>query len=262
MLPHRLFLNLLFMNVFAILESKEFICAGNYSTTCKNECIGLYNLFEKENPRIMWHNHYLEVVRAFKMHRIRRSIEIGVLRGDLSKALLVGIPHLEHIAIDPFIGGYDEKDSMSIRLKQTNASLDWANALLYTMSEFGCRFKLLHGFSADMVRHFSVGTIDCVYIDGDHTYSGVAADIKMWGPIVRPGGMIVFDDYGDGPAASFPGVVQAVDEFVAANKLQLMKLARGVKRSRVMVMKPHYPLKYDDFGARTDNASRTSTVRH
>lgn len=232
-------------------NSNDFKCAGNI--TCEGLCLELREQFEKENPRTSWQSHYAEVVRAFRMHRIRRSIEIGVLRGDLSKSLLIDIPHLEHIAIDPFIGGYDNKDSMSIRLRETNASVDWANALLHTMREFGCRFKLLHGYSADMVKFFSPGTFDCVYIDGDHTYAGVVLDIKLWAPIVRPGGMIMFDDYGDGAAASFPGVVQAVDEFVQLNKLQLMKLARGVKRCRVFVMKPHYTLKYS-FGNNTGDS--------
>lgn len=37
--------------------------------------------------------------------------------------------------------------------------------------------------------------IDFLMIDGDHTYDGVAADYRMYGPLVRdPGGVIAFHD--------------------------------------------------------------------
>lgn len=36
--------------------------------------------------------------------------------------------------------------------------------------------------------------IDLLFIDGDHTYEGVKADFEMYGPLVRPGGLIVLHD--------------------------------------------------------------------
>lgn len=36
--------------------------------------------------------------------------------------------------------------------------------------------------------------LDFLFIDGDHSYSGVKADFEMYGPLVRPGGMIAFHD--------------------------------------------------------------------
>jgi predicted O-methyltransferase YrrM len=36
--------------------------------------------------------------------------------------------------------------------------------------------------------------IDFLFIDGDHTYSGVKQDYEMYSPLVRPGGIIVFHD--------------------------------------------------------------------
>lgn len=35
---------------------------------------------------------------------------------------------------------------------------------------------------------------DLLFIDGDHTYDGVKRDHEMYGPLVRPGGLIVFHD--------------------------------------------------------------------
>ena len=54
--------------------------------------------------------------------------------------------------------------------------------------------------------------IDLLYIDGDHSYEGVKADILGWSPHVRPGGFILGHDYETHPGCMFPGVARAVDE--------------------------------------------------
>lgn len=38
-----------------------------------------------------------------------------------------------------------------------------------------------------------VGSVDLVYIDGDHTYEGVKLDIEMYGPLARK--VLCGDDY-------------------------------------------------------------------
>jgi len=41
---------------------------------------------------------------------------------------------------------------------------------------------------------FSGEPLDFLFIDGDHSYDGVKADYEMYGPLVRPGGLIFFHD--------------------------------------------------------------------
>ncbi|MBS1112493.1 MAG: cephalosporin hydroxylase related enzyme [Nitrospirae bacterium] len=36
--------------------------------------------------------------------------------------------------------------------------------------------------------------LDFAFIDGDHTYEGVKKDFELYGPLVRPGGLIAFHD--------------------------------------------------------------------
>ena len=47
------------------------------------------------------------------------------------------------------------------------------------------------------------GTIAVLHIDGNHDEATVAEDYALWGPLVAPGGWVIFDDYnwphGDGP---------------------------------------------------------------
>lgn len=148
-------------------------------------------------------------------------IEIGIARAELSHYLLQTVPLIKEFhGVDPFIGGYDNRDKMSNDLVRLNASTHWAQAILFKMSSFGCRFKLHHGMSTAMVSHFQPKSIDCVFIDGDHTYEGAKLDIQMYAPIIKPGGALLFDDY----SVFFPGVITAVDEVVKANNLKLISI--------------------------------------
>jgi SAM-dependent methyltransferase len=63
---------------------------------------------------------------------------------------------------------------------------------------------------------FADGSIDFVFLDGDHGYEAVLRDLCAWYPKVRPGGHLAGHDY-DNP--QFPGVRRAVDEFFHDNGL-------------------------------------------
>lgn len=40
------------------------------------------------------------------------------------------------------------------------------------------------------------GTIDFIFVDGDHSYAACKADIAAWAPFVKHGGVIAFHDFG------------------------------------------------------------------
>jgi len=50
--------------------------------------------------------------------------------------------------------------------------------------------------------------LSLIFLDGDHRYEAVKADIAAWMPHVAPGGILCGHDY----SSQFPGVVQAVNE--------------------------------------------------
>jgi predicted O-methyltransferase YrrM len=47
---------------------------------------------------------------------------------------------------------------------------------------------------AEVQSRFDGGLIDFAFIDGDHTYEGARADFELYGPLVRPGGIVAFHD--------------------------------------------------------------------
>ena len=52
--------------------------------------------------------------------------------------------------------------------------------------------------------------VDMVYIDGDHTFTGLSADLALWTDNLKVGGILAFDDY----LPIHPGVMQAVDAWL------------------------------------------------
>lgn len=73
--------------------------------------------------------------------------------------------------------------------------------------------KPLRMTSLEAAQTFNDQSIDFVFIDADHHYDNVKADIEAWYSKVKKGGVIAGHDYRE----ARPGVIQAVDEFCANN---------------------------------------------
>jgi len=66
------------------------------------------------------------------------------------------------------------------------------------------------------------GDIHLLFIDGDHSYTGVQADLKNWASKVPMGGIVVLHDYAPTPSSivrqpKIVGVRRAADEWVKSN---------------------------------------------
>jgi len=81
-------------------------------------------------------------------------------------------------------------------------------ALLYrAFARRGQRLELLRCDSHDpatqasVVRLLGRTQLDFLFIDGDHSLAGVRRDYELYGPLVRPGGLIAFHDIVPGAGA-------------------------------------------------------------
>ncbi len=201
---------------------------------CDEYCLKMVEKFKQEYSH-GWAIRHPSISAHYAKSNCRVCVEIGVARGELSHYLLKNLNHQieEYYAIDPFLGGYDDKnDAMSVELTQMNSPQVWANAVLHVMSVFGDKFRLFQNISQNIINNFPEQSVDCVFIDGDHTYEGVKSDISLWYPKVKNGGVLFFDDV----SRSFPGTVKAVDEFVENNKLIIKQIN---KHNNYLVLKPH-----------------------
>ncbi|HQT47821.1 MAG TPA: class I SAM-dependent methyltransferase, partial [Acidocella sp.] len=62
----------------------------------------------------------------------------------------------------------------------------------------------------ETLRHFGLAP-DVLHIDAGHDYRAVSTDIAVWWPLLRPGGVMVGDDY----MQAWPEVKRAFDDFEA-----------------------------------------------
>ena len=58
------------------------------------------------------------------------------------------------------------------------------------------------------------GTIDFIFIDGDHSYEACRADIAAWAPFAKRGGVMAFHDFG----SRAEGVTRAIFEAIRENR--------------------------------------------
>lgn len=66
----------------------------------------------------------------------------------------------------------------------------------------------------EAAKQFDDGALDLVFIDADHSYAAVRADIDAWMPKVRAGGILAGHDYNNTTKYGnyFKGVDRAVEE--------------------------------------------------
>lgn len=162
-----------------------------------------------------------------------RGAEVGVLRGDTSEGLLRRFSKLFLIMVDTWSAV--APDSAYGRSHDCAALQHWAQhaaneQIAYTRTDFAAsRRVLLRGPSVTAATAIADSSLDFVFIDADHTYEAVSADLAAWWPKVRPGGILSGHDYGGRKnRLGIWGVKRAVDEFAIANGVRLQRAPRFV----------------------------------
>ncbi len=69
--------------------------------------------------------------------------------------------------------------------------------------------NVVKGKSVDMSKYYKDNSLDFVFIDADHTYTGVKDDVLNWYPKVKNDGIIAGHDY----IKDYNGVIEAVNDF-------------------------------------------------
>lgn len=149
----------------------------------------------------------IDLAKYFAELGLTIGAEIGVDGGVYSAKLCEANPKLKLYCIDPW--DLNEGTSRERRIRkyaEAKERLKPYNA------------KLIRKFSMDAVKDFKDGSLDFVYIDGNHNFDYVMQDIIEWSKKVKKGGIIAGHDYSDG---AHVGVKDAVDLYVKHHFLKL-----------------------------------------
>ena len=178
------------------------------------------------------------------MHRIppgSEGAEIGVWAGSTARQFLnCGISRLELIdpwSVEPYkksdeyksYDDYLEKYSRLLNIEKKDEDFQKYYDEIYgqVKSTIGQDPRVtIHRMFSDEWFESKPEKVDWIYIDGDHGYQGCLNDLENALKIVKPGGMIMGDDY-YWPDAQWgkEGVTRAVDRFL--KRYMLLKERRG-----------------------------------
>jgi hypothetical protein len=134
-------------------------------------------------------------------------VEIGVFAGESTRIFLGSGKVSKLFAVDPWASDYEQDDGV------WHSPVDWDDVYdtfqVYQRErnvEVPGSLLALRTTSLDAALLFKRAELDFVYIDGNHSYRAVKADIEAWRPKIRDGGYIGGHDL----SPAFPSVAQAL----------------------------------------------------
>ena len=141
----------------------------------------------------------------------KRGAEVGVWEGSNATRMFERILDLELFLIDPY------KDYSRGRKRRGNRQLRKVEKNAHRRVK-DHNAKFLKMFSEDAIRKIEDGSLDFVYIDGNHTYDYTMLDIILWTRKVKPGGIISGHDYYHGERSRVECKL-AVDDYTLRHKI-------------------------------------------
>lgn len=151
------------------------------------------------------------------------GVELGVHLGlNAMELLRVTKPKKLHL-VDPWkeMRSAEHKDSWYQRVSQDEMD-GYHDAVRKSFAPHVRRgvIEIHRKASWDAMAEFEDGSLDWVYVDGDHSYAAVKRDLETSYAKVRTGGMIGGDDYKLGGWWG-DGIVRAVHELLAARPVKM-----------------------------------------
>ena len=146
-----------------------------------------------------WHNNAIGMWERWIPLTVKKGLEIGSFEGASAVWLMDNRPDLQLSCVDIFGPAFDDVTG------------EYEQRFERNVAEYGDRITKLKGKSADVLKTLPRrATYDLIYIDGDHSYEGAKIDAELAYPLLKKGGVLIFDDYNNDQF----GVKQAVDEFL------------------------------------------------
>ncbi len=163
------------------------------------------------------------MVRALKPERI---LEIGTFEGNTTVNLAANAPASGHVFTLDLPPDWDRRYTLDVPDIHVNAATGGHTGRQFADSPLADGITQLWGDSAefDWDEH---GPFDFILVDGCHTYEYAVSDTRNALRVLRPGGAIVWHDYG-----MLEDVSRAVDECsrrIRARAIQGTRLAVGFK---------------------------------
>ena len=142
-------------------------------------------MLKEIDTKVAYKNHIAFMSYLVKELGIKNMVEVGVLFGAMSHAVLSRCKNIEkYYLVDPWKVFMDPP-------AYTQAQWDVRyKGVVELMKQFGGRANIVRLDSIEAAKSFPDNSLDLVYLDANHSFEFVDADIKAWWPKVKSTGYI------------------------------------------------------------------------
>jgi hypothetical protein len=159
------------------------------------------------NYSVDWFSHNIPMWdQVFDNYNIKgksglRFLEIGCFEGRATNYMLDNILTADDSTIDvvdTFGGSLNEGGMQIIGTDPNYQFTELHNKFLHNIQKNKHKVNAYKGNSSKVLREMSLQRqeyYDFVYIDGSHTAYAVLEDAVLVHPMIKPGGILIFDDY-------------------------------------------------------------------
>jgi hypothetical protein len=149
--------------------------------------------------------------------------ELGVFRGDFSKIIFdINKPKLLYL-VDIFNGLMGSGDKNGNNMTYIDLSTSYSELLQYF--QINQNVEIIKNTTQEFLINTKNETLDAVYIDADHSYNSVIADLELSFLKTKSTGFIMGHDY---CPIQFPGVYRAVNEFCTKYNQKIKYIAKDI----------------------------------
>lgn len=119
-------------------------------------------------------------------------VEIGACFGGFARIVLSQWKGEQYYLVDPW---EVQNPKIYPERQPDQAKYNAQHADCIRLAEEDQRVRLIEGYSVDASQQFRDNYVDCAYIDGNHSYPAVMADMDAWWPKVKIGGIMGGHDF-------------------------------------------------------------------
>ena len=151
--------------------------------------------------------------------------EIGVAYGGHAEAILKNTDVEKLYLVDPYHPDWVGTDGYTLPNGDHFGQHEYEELYLHALhrtNKYQGRTKFIrdtsHAGSTIVDQDLGEGYLDFVFIDAKHTYDDLMADLKLWAPLVKEGGIVAGHDFGH---ESYPGIERCVRDWALGNTINI-----------------------------------------
>jgi hypothetical protein len=131
--------------------------------------------------------------RVYRLYNVKRVAEVGVWRGAFAASILTKCDFISsYFLIDPWRPLPDWEKPLNVSAEKFEEAYSTAMA---SVAFAEARTVVLRGTTCEVSDQIPDGSLDAVYIDGDHTLRGITIDLIRMIRKLKPGGLLGGDDF-------------------------------------------------------------------